>query len=218
MALSRAALDAAGPFDAETFRPGYGEEVDWGMRAGALGFRNVLVPNLFVYHKHGATFRRETSFDNQKLKADHDAVLQARYPDLLDRQHAFTDSAGYQSLRAYLTLLAAAETGEGLEVAFTTHDRVAARNTGAGDDRPRLLIGAHAETGEYLLSLRHGGRRAGFSSPDFNWVIKLLHRLRLREIAVEELPPADAPRLIRALERMRERVGVAVRFAGGEKP
>ena len=56
MGVNLAAWQALGPFDAATFGRGYGEETDWCLRAAAAGWRNVLVPNLFVYHADGGTF------------------------------------------------------------------------------------------------------------------------------------------------------------------
>ncbi|MFZ1430846.1 MAG: glycosyltransferase family 2 protein [Geminicoccaceae bacterium] len=56
MGVNLAAWRALGPFDAATFGHGYGEETDWCLRAGAAGWRNVLVPDLFVYHADGGSF------------------------------------------------------------------------------------------------------------------------------------------------------------------
>ena len=48
-----------GPFDAAAFGAGYGEEIDWCLRAGATGGRHVLAADLFVYHFHGGSFPGE---------------------------------------------------------------------------------------------------------------------------------------------------------------
>jgi GT2 family glycosyltransferase len=48
-----------GVLDAETFYKGYGEENDWCQRSIKMGYRNVQVENMFVYHKHGASFPSE---------------------------------------------------------------------------------------------------------------------------------------------------------------
>ena len=56
MGVNLRAWRALGPFDAATFGRGYGEETDWCLRAGAAGWRNVLVPDLFVYHADGGSF------------------------------------------------------------------------------------------------------------------------------------------------------------------
>ena len=56
MGVNLRAWRALGPFDATTFGRGYGEETDWCLRAGAAGWRNLLVPDLFVYHADGGSF------------------------------------------------------------------------------------------------------------------------------------------------------------------
>lgn len=55
MAMSRDAIDAVGVFD-EAFGAGYGEEADFCLRARKAGFRNLLAPNTYVYHKAGQSF------------------------------------------------------------------------------------------------------------------------------------------------------------------
>ncbi len=57
--ISRAALDAFGPFDEEAFGRGYGEETDFCRRAADAGWRNVLLTNIFVYHEGGLSFGDE---------------------------------------------------------------------------------------------------------------------------------------------------------------
>ncbi|HQA04638.1 MAG TPA: glycosyltransferase, partial [Thermodesulfovibrio thiophilus] len=56
MGLNKKALREVGIFDEKNFPVGYGEENDWCMRAKNRGFVNVIIPNLFVYHKHGGSF------------------------------------------------------------------------------------------------------------------------------------------------------------------
>ena len=59
MAMNRQAIDDIGILNAEVFYKGYGEENDWCQRAIKKGYKNVHVENLFVYHKHGASFPSE---------------------------------------------------------------------------------------------------------------------------------------------------------------
>lgn len=80
MAMSRKALDAVGDFDQATFGRGRGEEKDWCMRAGRAGFRNVAVPNLFVYHHHGGSFVNKEKI---QLLAEHQRIVEARYPEIV---------------------------------------------------------------------------------------------------------------------------------------
>ena len=69
-----------GGFDAEAFGKGYGEECDWCMRVLEAGWKNVLVPNLFVYHNHGGSFNPEAK---KKLCEEHSRILQKRWPEFL---------------------------------------------------------------------------------------------------------------------------------------
>lgn len=59
MGMSRQAINRVGMLDAETFYKGYGEENDWCQRAIKLGYKNIHIENLFVYHKHGGSFLSE---------------------------------------------------------------------------------------------------------------------------------------------------------------
>ncbi len=59
MYIRRAALNEVGPFDAEAFGRGYGEEVDFCQRALALGWRHALACDTYVYHKGRVSFLAE---------------------------------------------------------------------------------------------------------------------------------------------------------------
>lgn len=58
MGVNKDLVDKIGMFD-EIFGKGYGEENDWCQRAIKEGYKNIHVPNLFVYHKHGGSFSSE---------------------------------------------------------------------------------------------------------------------------------------------------------------
>jgi GT2 family glycosyltransferase len=59
MLIRRACLDEVGPFDAERFGRGYGEENDFCMRSGKAGWRHVLAGDVFVFHEGGVSFSDE---------------------------------------------------------------------------------------------------------------------------------------------------------------
>lgn len=59
MYIRRECLDEIGPFDAATWGRGYGEEVDFCLKASARGWRHVLAPNVFVVHRGGVSFGDE---------------------------------------------------------------------------------------------------------------------------------------------------------------
>ncbi|MBP2294401.1 glycosyltransferase [Azospirillum rugosum] len=78
MALNRRALREIGFFDQAAFGRGYGEEVDWCRRAMRHGFTNVIVPNLYVHHRHGGSF---PSAEKAALVEASGAVIRQRYPE-----------------------------------------------------------------------------------------------------------------------------------------
>lgn len=77
MAHNRRVVEEIGWYDLEAFGRGYGEENDWCLRAAAAGYRNVMVPNLFVYHKHGGIYQEE----KQALLAHSLSIVNERFPD-----------------------------------------------------------------------------------------------------------------------------------------
>lgn len=76
MFVRRAALDAVGGFDTETFGRGYGEENDFCRRAAGHGWRNVLCDDAFVAHRGGASF----AGTGHRPGGENLARLVARYP------------------------------------------------------------------------------------------------------------------------------------------
>ena len=68
------ALSAVGGFD-DAFSPGYGEEVDWSLRAARGGWRHRLAPSVVVWHDGGQSFDRVPW-----RKRAHELVLLRRYP------------------------------------------------------------------------------------------------------------------------------------------
>lgn len=75
--IRRFVLDLIGPFD-ETFAPGYGEEVDFCLRASAHGFRHVAADDVFTFHRGGASFGQRAEV--LARRARHEDLVRARYP------------------------------------------------------------------------------------------------------------------------------------------
>jgi len=90
MYLRRAALREVGPFDAERFAQGYGEENDFCLRASARGWQHRLACDTFVYHKGSVSFGGRTA----KLSARAMRLILERYPDYAGRvgQHVSLDA------------------------------------------------------------------------------------------------------------------------------
>jgi len=56
--LNKMMIQQVGILDPD-FSPGYGDDDDYCDRARLAGWRTVILLNVFVYHKHGATFQSE---------------------------------------------------------------------------------------------------------------------------------------------------------------
>jgi GT2 family glycosyltransferase len=83
--LRRDCLAEVGPLDAATFGWGYGEEVDFCLRAGAQGWRHVLAADVFVRHAGSRSFgRRGAALRNRNQR-----IVDLRYPDFQERVDAF---------------------------------------------------------------------------------------------------------------------------------
>ena len=74
--VTREAIDRCGPLDERDFGKGYGEEVDFCLRATRLGFRHLVEDATYVHHWGGVSFGAERVAG----LARGSAVLRERYP------------------------------------------------------------------------------------------------------------------------------------------
>lgn len=81
MYIRRDCLSRVGPFDADRFGRGYGEENDFCCRALQAGWRNVLCADTFVFHQGSVSFGAE----RKALLENAETQLRALYPDYLAR-------------------------------------------------------------------------------------------------------------------------------------
>lgn len=80
MGIRKSCWDAFGGLDADTFGKGYGEETDLCLRYLQNGYRNILVPNLYVYHNHGGSFSSEAK---KRLTQEHLGIIKERWSEYL---------------------------------------------------------------------------------------------------------------------------------------
>jgi GT2 family glycosyltransferase len=73
--VRRTALELVGPFD-PAFAPGYGEEVDFSQRCLLHGMVHVLADDVWVQHRGEGSF----SSDAERLRAEHERLVEERYP------------------------------------------------------------------------------------------------------------------------------------------
>jgi GT2 family glycosyltransferase len=77
MFIPRHALDRVGTFDEARYGAGYGEEVDFSMRAARAGLRNVIAADVFVRHVGEVSFR--DSGTDRRARAQ--AIVDELYPE-----------------------------------------------------------------------------------------------------------------------------------------
>jgi GT2 family glycosyltransferase len=104
MAISKQALHNVGKFNEKDFGFGYGEEVDWCLRAKNKEFTNVIVTNLYVYHKHGGSFAENTK---KKLMLEHSKIISRKYPKFMSLVYKSAENTAYEKIRSCLLLLLA---------------------------------------------------------------------------------------------------------------
>lgn len=92
-----------GLFDAETFGLGHGEENDWCTRARNAGYINILVPNLFVWHKHGGTWGTKKK---SELEARNFKLLGQKHPTYFNDVQEFIQTDPAAPLRDFIVLIA----------------------------------------------------------------------------------------------------------------
>lgn len=79
--VTRACLDATGGLSAEGLTAGYGEEVDFCLRASGAGLGHVAATDCFVTHLGSASFRAA----KRALVRRNEAVLERRFPSYFAR-------------------------------------------------------------------------------------------------------------------------------------
>ncbi|HEX3992939.1 MAG TPA: glycosyltransferase, partial [Acetobacteraceae bacterium] len=100
MYIRRAALEAVGLFDVETFGKGYGEENDFCLRASALGWRHHIACDTFVQHSGGVSFGADADSGISRAYA----LLTERYPDYALRIAEFVDAGETEPCRFAATM------------------------------------------------------------------------------------------------------------------
>ena len=94
MYIARHALERVGSFDEARYGTGYGEEVDFCMRAGRLGLRNVIAADVFVRHVGEVSF---VGSDERRAKAQ--ATVDHLYPEFQASLRVFVPEDPLRGLR-----------------------------------------------------------------------------------------------------------------------
>ncbi len=98
MLMRRSVLDEIGMLDGVALVRGYGEEVDWCLRARAAGYRHLAATGVFIAHTGSVSFRFEKTLRVRQNRN----VLAARYPGYQPEYHAFIRNDPLGAARAAL--------------------------------------------------------------------------------------------------------------------
>jgi len=96
--MRRSVLDKIGLLDGVELIRGYGEEVDWCLRARAIGYRHLAATGVFVAHAGTASFRFEKALRVHQNRA----VLVSRYPNYYPEYHQFIKNDPLKDARQIL--------------------------------------------------------------------------------------------------------------------
>lgn len=102
-----------GALDGFALQRGYGEEVDWCLRASSQGWRHQLLPTVFVAHAGGVSFGAEKTLRVKQNKQ----VLAARYPHYYAQYLQFQQEDPLQAARQALRTALQGEALEWLQFA-----------------------------------------------------------------------------------------------------
>jgi GT2 family glycosyltransferase len=219
MAFNRRAVDAVGMFH-EVFAEGYGEENDWCRRAARAGFRHLVAPNLFVFHRHGGSFTPEK---RASLLTRNLQVLTRRHPNYLRLVDAFIAADPLREARDVVRAVAGFEAaGPAGGVLVLDHDR----GGGANFYSDRRIAG-EAAAGRPVLAVRvpRGGSGLTVSCHDRDGVVRfsaaspveldpLVDLLRPRELFVNQLYSfPDVPAIIQQVLGWKDRLGASLTVA-----
>ncbi len=151
MYVTRRCLDAVGVFDEARYGAGYGEEVDFCMRAARAGFRHLVAADVFVRHVGEVSFG--TTGTGRRANAQ--AVIDSLYPEFQQLLAAFFREEPLRELRRRADLE---------RLRRSTRPRVLFVSHGFGGGVARhidTLATALCDHAEVLMMQPHGG---GFAS------------------------------------------------------
>jgi GT2 family glycosyltransferase len=96
MFITRECLDRVGMFDEARYGAGYGEEVDFCMRAARAGFRHVIAADVFVRHAGEVSF----GHGGAERRGRAQAIVDELYPEFQPRVRDFIARDPLAELRA----------------------------------------------------------------------------------------------------------------------
>lgn len=106
--IKRLVWNEVGKLDVESYRTGYGEEVDFCLRCEQLGYRHILCDNVFVYHKGTTSFSEADKLRNLKIS---DRILHKKYGKQMENMLRIADRVRLGDWRVNAELYGSMENG-----------------------------------------------------------------------------------------------------------
>lgn len=198
MFIARRALDELGLFDEEAFGAGYGEEVDFCMRASRAGYRHLLCADTFVFHEGEVSFGGGGA--DRRLRAQ--AIVDERYPEFQPKVREFirTDPPRAWRRQVDVARLAASPRPRVLHATSSADPGVERFIRGLAQSQAgyfeSLWLDAAGPAQAHLRWLREGEEfEAGCGLPGFAKCLELLGRIGIAEVQLHvhgETPQALA--------------------------
>lgn len=192
MGVNKNLVDKIGMFDAETFGKGYGEENDWCRRATDEGYQNVMIPNLFVYHKHGGSFPSE---EKKRLIERNLKSLNKKHPNYNELVQEFIKKDPIQGIRDFLILQVTHKQNNTPTTFIIDHSmggganiytqRRIAKKLQKGEQI--FLLTYQLNQGNYHLIYKCGQKEIEYELDDFQEIKALFEHLNIDTIFVNEL-------------------------------
>ena len=188
-----------GMFAEDTFGKGYGEENDWCQRAIKEGYKNLIVPNLFVYHKHGGSFSAE---EKQKLLEKNAITLLERHPNYGKDVNTYIEQNPHETLR-HLLVLRASNTTHPIHLMFD-HSLGGGANHYADkrleqylfEEKNILLVSYDFYSACYTLRHRYKEYDFSFKITEFEALTTFIDTLDITELFVNNLVSYKTPKKI----------------------
>jgi len=184
-----------GGFDAIAFDRGYGEENDWCQRAASKGYKNVLAPNLFVFHAHGGSFGAD---EKRALIDSHLREVARRWPNYLRDVGEHISSDPWKRIRegAFFHLCCVNQ-----PLLILDHDLGGGANEYRNsyierrrpDGRPIILITYDVARKGLKISAQIGQYRTCYSTDSTDELRNIIERLENAEIVINDLVSWSRP-------------------------
>ena len=179
-----------GFFDEESFSKGYGEENDWCQRAIQKGYSNLIVPNLFVYHKHGGSFSSELK---QKLLQKNQLKLLEKHPTYNKQVQEYIAKDPHKILRKLL-VITASTSKEPLWVMFdhalgggANHYAKEVLDKKLNENANTLVINYDYYTDDYKCYYKYKEYEFNFAIESIENLDILLSRAKIKELFLNSL-------------------------------